>query len=85
MKQKKRPTLDITGFFFLYEYSGEGKGVMLFNGVAPRPSPEYSCGNRNLSYPIQATSFVSTVMYLTCTIMRLLSIQFKKSCENSFV
>jgi len=24
LKQKKRPTLDITGFFFLHSYSGQG-------------------------------------------------------------
>jgi hypothetical protein len=39
--------------------------------LAPRPSPEYSCGKRNLLYPIQANSFVSIIMYLTCTIIVL--------------
>jgi hypothetical protein len=28
------------------------------------PSPEYSCGKRNLLYPIQDASFVSIVLYL---------------------
>ena len=28
----------------------------------------HSCGKRNSLYPIRATSFVSIVMYLTCTI-----------------
>jgi hypothetical protein len=36
--------------------------------VAPRPSPEYECGKRNLLYPIRANSFVSIIMYPTCTI-----------------
>ena len=36
--------------------------------VEPMLSPEYECGKRNLLYPIRATSFVSIVMYLTCTI-----------------
>jgi hypothetical protein len=40
--------------------------------VAPRPSPEYECGKRNPLYPIRATSFVSIIMYLTCTIIVLL-------------
>jgi hypothetical protein len=31
---------------------------------APRPSPEYSCGKRNLLYPIWAASFVSVEVYL---------------------
>jgi hypothetical protein len=31
----------------------------------PSPSPEYECGKRNPLYPIQATPFVSLVMYLT--------------------
>jgi hypothetical protein len=44
-------------FLFLHEYSGEGQG-------APMSSPEYSCGKRNLLYPIQATSFVSIILYL---------------------
>jgi hypothetical protein len=37
-----------------------------------KPSPEYSCGKRNPLYPIRATSFVSIIMYLTCTIIVLL-------------
>jgi hypothetical protein len=32
----------------------------------------YSCGKRNPLYPIRATSFVSIIMYLTCTIIVLL-------------
>jgi hypothetical protein len=40
--------------------------------VTPRPSPEYECGKRNPLYPIRATSFVSIIMYLTCTIIVLL-------------
>jgi hypothetical protein len=40
--------------------------------VAPRPSPEYECGKRNPLYPIRANSFVSIIMYLTCTIIVLL-------------
>jgi hypothetical protein len=30
----------------------------------PRPSPEYSCGKRNLLYATRAASFVSIVVYL---------------------
>ena len=37
--------------------------------------PEYECGNRNLLYPSRATSFVSIVTYLTCTIKVLLKKQ----------
>jgi hypothetical protein len=40
--------------------------------VAPRPSPQYECGKRNPLYPIWTTSFVSIVLYLTCTIRVLL-------------
>jgi hypothetical protein len=40
--------------------------------TAPRPSLEYECGKRNPLYPIRATSFVSIIMYLTCTIIVLL-------------
>ena len=40
--------------------------------VAPKPSPEYECGKRNPLYPIRATSFVSIIMYLTCTKIVLL-------------
>jgi hypothetical protein len=47
------------GFLFPHEYSGE----------TPRPSPEYSCGKGNPLYPIRAHSFVSIIMYLTCTII----------------
>ena len=43
--------------------------------IAPRPSPEYSCGKRNPLYPIQANSFVSIIMYPTCTIIVLLKNQ----------
>jgi hypothetical protein len=43
--------------------------------VAPRPSPEYECGKRNPLYPIRASSFVSIVLYLTCTIIVLLKKQ----------
>ena len=52
-----KAVLDITGFF-PHEYSGV-------------PSPEYECRKRNPLYPIQATSFVSKVMYITCTIIML--------------
>ena len=37
-----------------------------------QPSPEYSCGKRNPLYPIRANSFLSIIMYLTCTIIVLL-------------
>ena len=33
---------------------------------------EYECGKRNQLYPIRANSFVSIIMYLTCTIIVLL-------------
>jgi hypothetical protein len=32
----------------------------------------YECGKRNPLYPIRANSFVSIIMYLTCTIIVLL-------------
>jgi hypothetical protein len=47
----------------LHEYSGEDWGALV-----ARPSPEYECRKRNLFCPIWATSFLSIVMYLTCTI-----------------
>jgi hypothetical protein len=50
----------------------ETKEAARIGYYAPRPSPEYSCGKRNPLYPIQANSFVSIVMYLTCTIIVLL-------------
>jgi hypothetical protein len=37
-----------------------------------RPSSEYECGKRNPLYPIRENSFVSIIMYLTCTIIVLL-------------
>ena len=64
MKQKKRPVLDITGFFFRIRTQ--------VTAYAPRPSLEYACGKRNMLYPIRANSFVSIIMYLTCTIIVLL-------------
>jgi hypothetical protein len=80
LKQKKQTVLDITGFFFPHEYSGEGRGAqhqcrhLSTNAEkeAPRPSPEYSCGKTNPLYSIQANSFVSIIMYLICTIIVLL-------------
>ena len=44
---------------------GEGR-------YAPRSSPEYECGKRIPLYPIRGNSFVSIIMYLTCTIIVLL-------------
>ena len=38
---------------------------MSYQGVAPRPSPEYECGKRNPLYPEQGNSFVSIIMYIT--------------------
>ena len=52
LKQKKRTVLDITGFFF--HMSTQVKA--------------YSCGKRNPLYQIRTNSFVSIIMYLTCTI-----------------
>ena len=56
LKQKKRTVLDITGFFF--HMSTQVKA--------------YSCGKRNPLYQIRTNSFVSIIMYLTCTIIVLL-------------
>ena len=67
LKQKKRPILDITGFFF--PMSTQVKAEV--RCIAPMPSTEYECRKRNPLYPIQATSFVSIVMYLTSMIMIL--------------
>jgi hypothetical protein len=36
--------------------------ALFFN--TPQLSPEYSCGKRNLLYPILASSVVTIVMYL---------------------
>ena len=62
-------------FLFPHEYSGEGRGAFSAFVLrwrpwcyAPRPSPEYSCGKRNLLYPIRAASFVSIVLYLILVI-----------------
>ena len=62
LKQKNLPVLDITGFFF--RIRTQVTALVHSNCIAPRPSPEYSCGKRNLLYPIRATSFVSIIMYL---------------------
>ena len=47
MKQKKRPVLDITGFFF--RMSTQVKAARC---IAIRPSLEYECGKRNLLHCI---------------------------------
>ena len=52
LKQKKRPVLDITGFFF-----------RIRTQVTALCLPEYSCGKRNPLYPIRTASFVSIVLY----------------------
>ena len=43
--------------------------VLMWRPSTLHPSPQYSCGKRNPLYPIRATSFVSIIMYLTCTII----------------
>ena len=68
IETKEAARIGYNRFLFPHEYSDDGLGAM----HAPRPSPEYECGKRNPLYPIQANSFVSIVMYLTCTIIVLL-------------
>ena len=63
LKQMNFPVLDITGFFLPSPEYKCGKR---------NSSPEYECGKRNSLYPIRANSFVSIIMYLTCTIIVLL-------------
>jgi hypothetical protein len=71
LKQKKRTVLDISGFFFCIRT--QVMALVHFSAwvlrwrprcIAPRPSPEYECGKRNLLYQIRANSFVSIIMYL---------------------
>jgi hypothetical protein len=57
LKQKKQTVLDIT---------------LSFSAWHQGPSPEYECGKRIPLYPIRENSFVSIIMYLTCTIIVLL-------------
>ena len=56
---KESSHIGYTGFLFLHSYLGHWL------------SAEYECGKRNPLYPTRATSFVSIVMYLTCTIFML--------------
>ena len=56
---KESSHIGYTGFLFLHSYLGHWL------------SAEYVCGKRNPLYPTRATSFVSIVMYLTCTIFML--------------
>ena len=58
--------MDITGFFF--RMSTQVKVEVR----STKASPDYECGKRNSLYPIRANSFVSIIMYLTCTIIVLL-------------
>ena len=62
IETKEAARIGYNGFLFPHEYSGEGRGAQ----------PEYECGKRNPLYPIRTTSFVSIIMYLTCTIIVLL-------------
>ena len=61
IETKEAARIGYNGFLFPHEYSGKGRGV----------SPEYECGKRIPSYPIREHSFVSIIMYLTCTIIVL--------------
>ena len=66
LKQKKGPVLDITGFFFRMSTHVKAevrstKAVILLR-----------MRKKILFYPIWENSFVSIIMYLTCTIIVLL-------------
>jgi len=63
IETKEADRIGYNGFLFPHEYSGEVRGT----------SPEYECGKRNPLYPIRENSFVSIIMYLTWTIIVLLS------------
>jgi hypothetical protein len=52
---------------FLFCISTQGKAEVR----STKASPEYECGKRYPLYPLRATSFVSIIMYLTCTIIVL--------------
>ena len=60
IETKEADRIGYNGFLFPHWYSGA------------RPSPEYECKKRNPLYPIRPNSFVSIIMYLTCTIIVLL-------------
>jgi hypothetical protein len=61
-KQKKRPILDITGFFFRMSTQWRPRCV------APRPSPEYECGKRIPLY-IQYGKIHHTIYFFNNTII----------------
>ena len=80
MKQKKRTVLDITGFFFrmstqvkaevfFFRMSTQVKAEVFFFRMSTQVKAEVQ---RNPLYPIRANSFVSIIMYPTCTIIVLL-------------
>jgi len=64
IETKEAARIEYNRFLFPHEYSGEGRGAKL--------SPEYECGKGNPLYPIRENSFVSIIIYLTCTIIVLL-------------
>jgi len=66
LKQKKRPVLDITGFFF--SMSTQVKAEVGSTKAVTRVRMR----KKNPLYPIRANSFVSIIMYLTYTIIVLL-------------
>jgi hypothetical protein len=79
IETKEFARIGYNGFLFPHSYSGDGLGATHLGlhlsthaeketRYAPRPSPEYSCGKRNLLYPIRAASFVSIVLYLILVI-----------------
>ena len=66
LKQKKGPVLDITGFFFRMSthVKAEVRSTKAVTLLRMR--------KKILFYPIWENSFVSIIMYLTCTIIVLL-------------
>ena len=64
IETKEAARIGYNGFLFPHSYSGDGLGATHLG--------QYSCGKRNPLYPIRATSYVSIIMYLTCTIIVLL-------------
>ena len=62
LKQKKLPVLDIDDFFFEGSLSTRAEKETRYKNV----------------YPICVASFVSIVIYLTCTIMMVSFINIKK-------
>ena len=71
IETKEFSRIGYNGFLFPHSYSDDG----LFSACThaeKRPSSEYECGKRNPLYPIRENSFVSIIIYLTCTIIVLL-------------